>query len=279
MHGFGMTARCLHASVLPIVSGSAEFQMYRFGIIVMAVAAGLFAGPAIAQNAQQDPQNVAPSAPPDAATQGAAPQSSAGDPVHNMIGAWEFSNADHDKICHFNFRADSAPNGYKLDIDKNCPSLFPSTKNMVAWSVDNFGSLRLLDATGNSVVDLSEVETGMYDGFTPEEGRYILQAATSAPQLSANDVAGDWAVTRGSGKPICLLTLANNPIAGDILALKVNPGCDAAVIRFGPTGWRMDEGELMLISPNGQTWQFEQNDANTWQRVPESSTPVLLVRQ
>jgi hypothetical protein len=279
MHGFGMTARCLHASVLPIVSGSAEFQMYRFDIIVMAVAAGLFAGSAIAQNAQQDPQNVAPSAPPDAATQGAAPQSSAGDPVHNMIGAWEFSNADHDKICHFNFRADSAPNGYKLDIDKNCPSLFPSTKNMVAWSVDNFGSLRLLDATGNSVVDLSEVETGMYDGFTPEEGRYILQAATSAPQLSANDVAGDWAVTRGSGKPICLLTLANNPIAGDILALKVNPGCDAAVIRFGPTGWRMDEGELMLISPNGQTWQFEQNDANTWQRVPESSTPVLLVRQ
>ena len=127
-----------------------------------------------------------------------------------MVGAWEFSNADHDKICHFNFRADAVPNGYKLDIDKNCPNLFPSTKNMVAWSVDNFGSLRLLDAGGNSVVDLSEVETGMYDGFTPEEGRYVLQAATSAPELSAGDIAGDWAVTRGAGKPICLLTLANN---------------------------------------------------------------------
>jgi hypothetical protein len=129
------------------------------------------------------------------------------------------------------------------------------------------------------VVDLSEVETGMYDGFTPEEGRYILQAATSAPQLSASDVAGDWAVTRGAGKPICILTLANNSLVGDVLALKVKPGCDASVMRFSPTGWRMDEGELMLISPNGQTWQFEQNDANTWQRVPESSTPVLLVRQ
>ena len=253
--------------------------MYRFGIIVMTMAVSLFVGSAVAQNPQQDAQNAAPSTPPDAATQGAAPQNSAGDAVHNMIGAWEFSNADHDKICHFNFRADTAPNGYKLDIDKNCPSLFPSTKNMVAWSVDNFGSLRLLDASGNSVVDLSEVETGMYDGFTPEEGRYILQAATSAPQLSASDVAGDWAVTRGAGKPICILTLANNSLVGDVLALKVKPGCDASVMRFSPTGWRMDEGELMLISPNGQTWQFEQNDANTWQRVPESSTPVLLVRQ
>jgi hypothetical protein len=253
--------------------------MHRCGIIVMAIAASLCGDATFAQDSQKAAPQQPPSAPPNAATQGAPQQNASTDPVHSLVGAWEFSNADHDKICHFTFRADAVPNGYKLDIDKNCPSLFPSTKNMVAWSVDNFGSLRLLDAGGNSVVDFSEVETGMYDGFTPEEGRYILQAATSAPELSAGDVAGDWAVTRGTGKPICVLTLANNPLVGDVLALKVKPGCDASVTRFGPTGWRMDEGELMLISPNGQTWQFEQNDANTWQRVPESSTPVLLVRQ
>ena len=68
------------------------------------------------------------------------------DAVNAMIGAWEFSNADHDKICHFNFRADAVPGGYRLDIDKNCPNLFPSTKDMVAWAVDNYGDLRLLDA-------------------------------------------------------------------------------------------------------------------------------------
>lgn len=231
----------------------------------MTLAASLFGSAAVAQD----------SSGPDTA------QKNSNDPVRNMIGAWEFSNADHDKICHFNFRADAVPNGYRLEIDKNCPNLFPSTKTMVAWSVDNYGGLRLLDAGGNSVVDLSEVETGMYDGFTPEEGRYILQAATSAPQLSAGDVAGDWAVAHGSsGKPTCTLTLANSPLTGDVLVLKVKPGCsDSAVTRFGPTGWRMDEGELMLMSPNGQTWQFEQNDTDTWQRVPESSVPVLLVRQ
>jgi hypothetical protein len=236
----------------------------RSGMFVMTLAASLFGSAAVAQD----------SAAPDTA------HKNSNDPVHNMIGAWEFSNADHDKICHFNFRADTVPNGYRLEIDKNCPNLFPSTKNMVAWSVDNYGGLRLLDASGNSVVDLSEVENGMYDGFTPEEGRYILQAATSAPQLSAGDVAGDWAVAHGSGKPTCILTLANSTLTGDVLALKVKPGCgDSAVTRFGPTGWRMDEGELMLMSPDGQTWQFEQNDTNTWQRVPESSVPVLLVRQ
>jgi hypothetical protein len=50
-------------------------------------------------------------------------------------------------------------------------------------------------------------------------------------------------------------------------------------MRFNPTGWRMQEGDLMLLSARGQSWQFEENDANTWQRVPESSDPILLVRQ
>ncbi len=87
-----------------------------------------------------------------------------------MIGAWEFSNADHDKICRFNFRADTVPGGYRLDIDKNCANLFPSTKDITAWAVDNYGALRLLDARGNAVIELSEVESGMYDGFQPGGG-------------------------------------------------------------------------------------------------------------
>ena len=174
------------------------------------------------------------------------PQNGLSDAAKAMIGTWEFSNADHDRICHFTFRTDAATGGYKLDIDKNCPNLFPSTANIVAWSLDNYGDLRLLDADGKEVVELSEVEGGMYDGFTPEEGRYILQTAAAAPTLTAADMVGDWAVARGAGKPICVLTLANSP-AGDALALTVKPGCDAFVMRFAPSAWRMDEGALVLL--------------------------------
>jgi len=201
------------------------------------------------------------------------------DAASAMIGAWEFSNADHDKICHFVFRADAVAGGYKLDIDKNCPNLFPTTKDIVAWAVDNYGGLRLLDAGGNAAIELTEAETGIYDGFEPGQGRYVLQSAAAAPVRSAEDVVGDWAVARGTGKPICMLTLANNPAGADGLTLKVKPGCDALVTRFGPTSWRIDQGDLVLVSARGQTWRFEENDVNTWQRVPESSDPLLLVRQ
>jgi len=206
------------------------------------------------------------------------PQNAASDAANGMIGTWEFSNADHDRVCHFTFRTDAATGGYKLDVDKSCPNLFPSTANIVAWSLDTYGDLRLLDAQGKEVVELSEVEGGMYDGFTPEEGRYILQTAAAAPTLSAADMVGDWAVARGAGRPICVLTLANSP-AGDALALSVKPGCDPFVMRFAPSAWRIDEGALVLLSAHGQNWQFEENDAKTWQRVPETADPILLMRQ
>jgi hypothetical protein len=201
------------------------------------------------------------------------------DATNAMIGVWEFSNADRDKICRFTFRTDAVTGGYRLEIDKNCANLFPVTKDIVGWAVDNYGGLRLLDANGNAAIELTEAEFGIYDGFEPSQGRYILQSAAAAPVRSTEDMFGDWAIARGTGKPICLLTLANNPAGADALALKIKPGCDLTVTRFAPSSWRMDQGELLLLSARGQTWRFEENDANTWQRVPEGTDPVLLVRQ
>ncbi len=196
-----------------------------------------------------------------------------------MIGSWEFSNADHDKICRFAFRPDAAVGGYKVDVDKNCATLFPSTKEVAGWTLDSYGTLRLLDSRGNPVIELTEAETGIFDGFQPGEGRYVLQSAAAAPVRSAEDLVGDWAIARGTGKPICVLTLVNNPAGADNLSLKVKPGCDPFVVRFGPTFWRIDRGDLILLSARGQTWRFEEDDANTWLRVPETADPVLLVRQ
>lgn len=246
------------------------------GIIIFAIVTVALCLCGVAPAQDQQP-NAAPALPPSDAPPPSPPTRD--DAIHAMIGVWEFSNADHDKICRFNFRADAVAGGYRLDIDKNCPHIFASTKDIVAWTVDDVGAVRLLDAHGNAVIELSEIESGMYDGFRPEEGRYILQAAAATPVRSTDDMIGDWAIAHGSGKPICTLTLAHNAAGGDALLLKVRPGCDALVTRFGPTAWRMDRGDLLLLSARGQSWRFEESDANTWQRVPETPDPVLLVRQ
>ena len=260
-----MTASDARASLANVSASS--FDMSR--IVALAIAASFFGGAALAQDTQPAQQPAQP------------PQNAPADPVAAVVGAWELSNADRDKTCRLNFRADATAGGYKIDVDKNCPNVFPSTKEITAWAVDNYGSLRLLNAQGEAVIELTEVESGMYDGFTPEEGRYVMQSAAAAPVRSADDMIGDWSIARSTGKPICALTLANTAAAAgsDNLALKLKPGCDVLITRFGPTSWRMDNGELVLQSARGQTWRFEENDTNTWQRLPESADPILLVRQ
>jgi Protease inhibitor Inh len=234
---------------------ASSFRMIRFAMIEFAIAGGLCGG-ALAQQ-----------------------PTTLGDAATAMIGAWEFSNADHDKICRFTFRADAVAAGYKLNVDRNCANLFPSTKDLAGWTLDNYGTLRLLDAHGNPIMELAEAEVGIFDGFQPGEGRYVMQSAPAGPVHSAEDMVGDWAIARGTGKPICVLTLANNPAGPENLSLKVKPGCDVLVTRFGPASWRIDRGDLVLQSVRGQTWRFEEDEPNTWSRVPESADPVLLVRQ
>lgn len=201
------------------------------------------------------------------------------DDAKAVLGAWEISNADRDKICPVVFNADPLSGGFKLVLDKNCAAVFPALKDMVGWTLDQDGTLRLINSTGTVVLELTEVESGIYDGFRRDEGRFIMQSAAAAPVRNAAELTGEWAVARGTGKPICHLTLTDTAADGDRFALKVKAGCDALVRSFGPVTWRMENGELVLYAPRGQTWRFEQNDADTWQRVPESPDPVLLVRQ
>jgi hypothetical protein len=195
-------------------------------------------------------------------------------------GTWEFSNADRDKRCIVTFRADPAAVGMRLEFDKGCVALFPFIREVAGWTLAENDFLRLLDAQGKSLLEFSEVESHMYEAPRPGEGILFIEASTAVgpPPKQADDVAGDWGLVRGAGKPICTLTLANKP-AGDDLALTLKPGCNAFVTRFAPTAWQMDRGELLLKNARGQTWRFSEGDGSTWTRVPESASPVLLVRQ
>ncbi len=195
-------------------------------------------------------------------------------------GTWEFSNADRDKRCTVVFRTDPAAVGMRLEFDKGCAGLFPFTAEIVGWTLTQNDFLRMLDAGGKSLLEFSEVESRIYEAPRPGEGILFIQASTAVgpPPKEPGQIVGDWGFVRGTGKPICTVTLAVTPAGGD-LALKLKPGCDALVTRFAPTAWQMDRGELLLKNAKGQVWRFEEADGSTWERVPESADPLLLVKQ
>ncbi len=90
---------------------------------------------------------------------------------------------------------------------------------------------------------------------------------------------GDWAMVHGDGQSICGITLTNNEASADNFQAFLKPKCDPAVAAFAPTQWRLDHGQILLISDNGEIWTFEADDNAQWRRVPDSADPLILLRQ
>jgi len=202
------------------------------------------------------------------------------DAAKAMAGVWEFTNADRDKVCTITLRTDPVAAAMRAEFDRACAGKFPFVGQVAGWTLAENDFLRLVDAAGASLLEFSEVESGIYEAPLPGEGiMFIQKTAAAGPQpRSAEEISGDWTIVRGAGKPICTLTLSNTP-AGQDFAVRVNQPCDAFVTRFAPATWRMDRGELTLRPAKGQPWRFEENDPTTWQRVPATADPVLLVRK
>lgn len=202
--------------------------------------------------------------------------------TNDMIGQWELSTAGRDKTCEVTLKGDATPLGLKLELDKGCGDALPFTKSIAAWSVKGLDIVRLQDAKGQSVIDVTEVESGIFEGVRQGEGVYLLQnlAAARALSKSTDQLIGDWAMVRsGSGKTVCGLTLTNTEASADNFAVYLKPRCDPAVVTFAPTLWRIERGELLLQSSTGEIWRFEADDNAQWRRVPDSADPLILMRQ
>lgn len=267
-----MTPGSLHAKASPMTRVSVAFAF--------ACALSLLAAGAHAQTpGQPSPPASSPTSPPAVAPSPPAPAPV--DPGKALVGAWELSNSDRDMTCMVTFRPTPmrAGSGFAVEWDKGCGGVFPITKEVTSWTLGKNDAIQFLDAKGRILLELTEVETGLYEGLRPGDPLYFLQnQASLGTERTAQDMAGEWAIVR-SARPICLVTLSNEAAAPDLLALALKPGCDPVVTTFAPRAWRMDRGQLVIQSARGETWRFEENEADAWQRIPAGRQPLSLVRQ
>jgi hypothetical protein len=199
----------------------------------------------------------------------------------NMVGQWELSTTERSKTCVVTLKSDSTPQGLKLELEPGCAAALPFTKDIAAWNVKGLDIVRLQDTAGQPVIDFTEVESGIFEGHRTNEGIYILQNLAAARSLakSMDQMIGDWAMVRGNGQSICGLTLTNTEATADNFEVFLKPRCDPAVAAFAPTVWRLERGELLLMSNSGEVWHFEADDNAQWRRVPDSADPLIMVRQ
>ena len=198
-----------------------------------------------------------------------------------MIGQWELSTTERSKTCVVTLKPDASPQGLRLELEPDCPKALPFTRDIAAWSIRGLDIVRLQDPKGEAVIEFTEVESGIFEGVRSGEGVYILQnlAAARALAKSADQLIGDWLMVRGSGRTLCGLTLTNTETSPDNFAVFLKPRCDALVANFNPNQWRLERGELLMMSRSGETWHFEADDNAQWRRVPDSADPLILMRQ
>jgi Protease inhibitor Inh len=199
-----------------------------------------------------------------------------------MVGhQWELATTDRSKTCVVTMKPDVTAHGFKLDLEPGCAAALPFAKDIAAWSVKGLDIVRLQDIKGESVIDFTEVETGIFEGLRTNEGVYILQDLAAARSLakSMDQMIGDWAMVRSNGAAICGLTLTNNDAGKDNFQVFLKPKCDAAVASFAPTQWRLEHGQILLMSDRGEIWRFEADDNAQWRLVPDSADPLIMLRQ
>jgi hypothetical protein len=199
----------------------------------------------------------------------------------SMPGQWELSTTERSKTCVVTLKSDPAGQAFKLELEPACKTALPFTKDIVAWSIKGLDIVRLQDASGEAVIDFTEVEAGIFEGLRQGEGVYILQdlAAARSMAKSMDQMIGDWAMVRGNGQPICGLTLTNTAADQDNFQVFLKPKCDAAIAQFNPTQWRLERGQIILMSKSGEAWQFEADDNAQWRRVPDTADPLIMLRQ
>jgi hypothetical protein len=199
----------------------------------------------------------------------------------DMVGQWELSTTERSKTCVVTLKGDASPQGLKLELEPTCAKALPFTKDITAWNVKGLDIVRLQDAAGQPVIDFTEVESGIFEGLRQGEGIYILQNLAAARSLakSMDQMIGDWAMVRGNGQAICGLTLTNTEATPDNFQVFLKPRCDPAVAAFAPTAWRLERGELLLMSASGEAWRFQADDNAQWRRVPDSADPLIMLRQ
>ena len=200
----------------------------------------------------------------------------------DMVGQWELATTDRSKTCVVTLKADTSPQGFRLELEPGCAKVLPFTADITAWSIKGLGDIvRLQDAAGQPVIDFTEVETGIFEGLRTGEGVYILQNLAAARSLakSMDQMIGDWAMVRGNGQAICGLTLTNTEAGQDNFQVFLKPKCDPAVVAFAPTQWRLEHGQILLMSASGEAWTFEADDNAQWRRVPDSVDPLIMLRQ
>lgn len=200
-----------------------------------------------------------------------------------IAGPFRLSSADGTRGCAVILKPEPAGPGLAVEFDKAACADIGFSAQVAAWMPDPSGAIRLLGAQGRSVAEFTEGTGGSYEALREGDGVYFLASPTAVEEgteVRVEEVVGEWNLARTAGAPVCRWSLLQEPASrGAGFRLRVAPGCDAAILSFGPAAWDVEGGNI-LVRPDGggAVIRFARQEDGGWARTPERGRPLLMTR-
>ncbi|BAR98493.1 hypothetical protein BV133_900 [Blastochloris viridis] len=203
------------------------------------------------------------------------------DEVRQLAGPFDLTDAEGHRRCALALEAKIQGTGFALGFDKpTCVGAMPFLATVTSWSRGPASAIRLLDGTGRVVAEFGETEDGLYEMARAGEGVFFLSRAggTEPAGPTPAELTGTWSFARQPGRPICSVTLTEEPADGDSYRLTLAGTCDQTIKSFAPVSWRLDRADIVITSGQGDQVRFERTEDNIWRRVSDASRPLFLTR-
>lgn len=197
-------------------------------------------------------------------------------PAKTLVSNYQLADAVGERRCPITLEMRTAPGGFALTFDREvCGVVFPHLADVAAWRPAPARGINFVDAKGKVITEFTEGVGGVYEAIRDNDGVYFLTnlriADTTETQQS--DLVGDWNLSRPGGAAICRITLTNDAAPEQRFAVRVAPGCDAAIASFGLASWQLSSGDVLLYSINGDLLRLGKSEEGQWARVPDQKQP------
>lgn len=201
--------------------------------------------------------------------------------AERLAGPFRLASADGERGCDLTLALQPAGAGLAVTLDRAACAAIAFSAQVSAWVPDPSGAIRLLNEHGRAVAEFTEATGGSFEALREGDGVYFLAppSASDGIPATAEEVMGEWLLSRQAGVPVCRWTLSDAHAARGGYLLQVAPDCDDSLARFGPATWELSGGNILVRGvAEGPTIRFARQEDGTWARVPERGRPLLMTR-
>jgi len=197
-------------------------------------------------------------------------------PARELASNYQLADASGERKCAIVLEARTAPGGFALNYDRAaCRKLFPHLAEVTGWQPAPAGGINFVTAKGVPITEFTEGVGGIYEAIRENDGVYFLTNLRIADtsEVKADDLVGEWNLSRPDGPPICKIALTKDVAGSNRFAIRVTPGCDAAIVAFGPVSWQLSNGDVILFSKEDEAIRLGKNWEGVWARIPDQKNP------